>query len=67
MYKSQYNVLLDIFKRYEEGTLVKANKTDSHTKFDCKRTNFRGLRTLDEESILKLLNQIKSGSLPCIC
>ena len=56
--KSQYNVLLDIFKRHEEGTLVKPNKTDSHTKFICKGSNFRGLRNLCGESILKLLNQI---------
>ena len=61
--KSQYNVLLDIFKKFEEGTLVRPNKTDSHIKFDCKGSNFRGLRNLDPESILKLLNEIQSGSL----
>ena len=34
--KSQYNILLDTFKTYEEGTLVKLNKIDSHKQFDCK-------------------------------
>ena len=60
-----YNTLQDIFKMYEDEYLTKSkNKKGQAVKPDCKGSNFRGLRNLEEDMVDELLKQVHNQSLP---
>ncbi len=54
-----YKVLLDVFATFEG-----AKKSMSHSKPDCKASNFRELRNLDDGTVHTLLERVQQGTLP---
>lgn len=54
-----YKVLLDVFAPFEG-----VKKSVSHSKPDCKASNFRELRNLDDGTVHAFLERVHQGTLP---
>ena len=59
-----YNILCDIFKKFECAKLSSKSKATMKSRPDCKGSNFRGLRNLEADVVSDILQQVSDGSLP---
>ena len=61
---SDYQVLLTIFRKYEDGSLMKLSKSTSKScKPDCKGSHFWGLRNLESNITSLMLKRVSDGDL----
>ena len=62
-----YKALQDVYSLYEDGKLVKVPKSKLGTmdsKLDCRGSNFKGLRNLENNTVTDLLKKVASKEIP---
>ena len=62
-----YKVLQDVYQQYESGKLVKVPKSKCSTadvKLDCRGSNFKGLRNLDNNIVTDVLRKVANKDIP---
>lgn len=59
-----YKILREIFEKYEQGSKLNTKKPGTQAKPDCRGSNFRELRNLDNSAVHALLVRVRDGDLP---
>ena len=54
---ASYTALQEVYRKYEEAKKT----TTKHSKPDCRGSNFRELRNLDDSTVLSMLQQVARG------
>lgn len=62
-----YKVLQEVYQQYEGGKLVRVPKSkcsSADVKLDCRGSNFKGLRNLDNHIVTDILKKMANKDIP---